>query len=533
MNRALERGRAFCERGEFEAAAAAFEHLLREHPACLEALHDLGVVRLRQGRLGEAEACFRRVLEVAPEAAESLNGLGVVLEAADRLAEARDCFARVAELRPGSADAHANLGSVLQAAGHFKTAAAAYRSALERDPRHERALTGLAVLLDVDGNYAAGLELSARLVDTPAAGPELRLVHSRLLKHAGRNHEAASRLQQLLSLPGLPRRAEQHARFALAGLLDAEGRYAEAFVEAARANAVDPPAFDAAACRGFVTRARQRFDRAAMASLPRGSNRSERPVFIVGMPRSGTTLVEQILASHPAVCAAGERNDILRLVAELGERARSSSASAPGAGEGGGDYLDILDAIGASNLDRFAERYLAGVPGAAGAKRVTDKMPTNFRHLGLIDLMLPGARVIQCRRDPLDTGLSCYMQAFSGPELAFASDLGHIGEYYLAYRDLMTHWHAVLRLPLLEVDYERLVDDAEAESRRMIEFLGLDWDDRCLRFHETARAINTASLSQVRRPLYRSAVGRHRHYARELKPLADALGLSASRGPDL
>ncbi|MBA3562851.1 MAG: sulfotransferase, partial [Gammaproteobacteria bacterium] len=418
------------------------------------------------------------------------------------------------------------LGSVLQAAGKLTSAAAAYAAALERNAMHERALTGLAVLLDLEGRYEQGLELTARLADQAAAGPELKLAHARLLRHAGQSRQAIQRLQALLEAPGLHRRAEQHTRFALAGVLDAEGRYAEAFAEAGRANALEPPAFDAAGCRDFVAQSMRCYDRAAMARLPRSSVRSDRPVFIVGMPRSGTTLVEQILAAHPAVYGAGERNDILWLVEELAQRAQSTTPPHRGGVKGRGDYaayLDIAADLEVADLDLFAERYLAGTPDAAGARRITDKMPSNFRHLGLIDRILPGARVIHCRRNPLDTGLSCFLHGFSGSELAFASDLGNIAIYYRAYRHLMNHWREVLALPMLEIDYEKLIDNLEGESRRMLEFVGLEWDSRCLRFHELVRVVNTASQAQVRRSLYRSSVGRHRHYARELEPLAEAL----------
>jgi hypothetical protein len=172
-------------------------------------------------------------------------------------------------------------------------------------------------------------------------------------------------------------------------------------------------------------------------------------------------------------------------------------------------------------LDRLAERYLAGV--APTSARVTDKMPVNFRHLGLIALMLPGARIVHCRRHALDTALSCFMHDFSGPELAFASRLDDIALYYGAYRELMDHWREALDLRMIEVDYESLVCDLEGQARRLVEFLGLDWDARCLRFDELERTVNTASQSQVRRPLYATAVERHRHYALELAPLAAAL----------
>ncbi|CAN5212781.1 tetratricopeptide repeat protein [soil metagenome] len=508
MPGALERGRALAEGGRLDAAAAEFERLLGEAPECLDAAHDLGIVRFRQGRLDDAESCFRRILRVAPRSASSLTALGVVLEAADRLAEARDCFARVVELVPRSAEAHANLGHVLQAAGRHHAAAAAYEAAAALDPTHERAVIGRAILLAAEGRYDRGLDLTTPLADRPTAGPELVVAHARLLRHAGRIPEARERLQSLLCSLCLPRSIERAARFELADLLDTQGHYGEAFAEAKRANAIGPAQFDAAACADFVERSTRCFDDAAMTRLPRSAIATDRPVFIVGMPRSGSTLVEQIVASHSQVHAGGERNEILWFCEELARR---------------GNYPQIVATLAAADLEEFARRYLAAMPEADSVQRVTDKMPFNFRHLGLIDRMLPGARVIHCRRHPLDTGLSCFMHGLSGPEASFAGDLTHIAAYWRAYEKLMRHWRGVLSLPMLDVAYEDLIRDPEREIRRLIEFLGLEWEAGCLRFYELKRSINTASQAQVRRPLYSTAVQRHRHYARELKPLADAL----------
>jgi tetratricopeptide (TPR) repeat protein len=517
MRRLQSEGRALAESGDLDGAASRFEQALALAPGSPGNLHDLGIVRFRQGRLDEAERCFRRVVALDPASAAGHAALGAVLEACDRLPEARDCLARAVELDPRSADARASLAGVLHAAGRFDAAIDGYRAALEQDPDHARALTGLAVLLDLTGRYDEGIELLAPAAARPGADPLLALAHVRLLGHGGRASEAIRRVKALLASPTLPRRAERHARFALAGLLDDAGRYSEAFVEAARANAIDPPAFDRAACRDFVSRAQRRFSRDALSRLPRSANRSEQPVFIVGMPRSGTTLVEQILASHPGVHGTGERNEMLWLAGELGKRA-------------GGDYLDAVAGLETEALDRLAERYLAGL--APTSARVTDKMPVNFRHLGLIALMLPRARIVHCRRHPLDTALSCFMHDFSGPELAFASRLDDIALYYGAYRELMDHWLTALDLRTIEVDYESLVCDLEGQARRLVEFLGLDWDARCLRFDELERTVNTASQSQVRRPLYATAVDRHRHYALELAPLAAALaGADRSLGP--
>jgi hypothetical protein len=236
-------------------------------------------------------------------------------------------------------------------------------------------------------------------------------------------------------------------------------------------------------------------------------------VFVVGMPRSGTTLVEQILASHPAVFGAGELELMPRAVAGL--RAAHPEAAFP-------DLAAMLDD---ADLRALGARYLAGLDRIAPpeAARVTDKLPLNFVHVGLIHLALPGARLVHVRRDPLDTCVSCYSKLFAGNQ-PFAYDLGELGRYYRAYTSVMAHWRRVLPPGvLLELDYEAVVADLERAARRLVAHCGLGWDDACLAFHRTERPIRTASALQVRRPLYTEAIGRAAAYAPWLAPLIAAL----------
>jgi len=233
---------------------------------------------------------------------------------------------------------------------------------------------------------------------------------------------------------------------------------------------------------------------------------SEHPVFVVGMPRSGTTLVEQILASHPDVHGAGELN----LLSEV-----SGGALFPTLGR-------ELPAWGRA----YAERLAALAP---GKRRVVDKMPSNFQFLGLIQLMLPNARIIHCRRDPIDTCLSCYSRKFADRQ-DFSYDLRDLGRYYRAYEDLMDHWRRLLPHDrLLEVRYEDLVNDLRTEAERLVAFCGLEWNEACLDFHRTDRPVQTASVNQVRQPIYRSSVSRWKQYARHLEPLLGALGAHCGR----
>jgi hypothetical protein len=267
----------------------------------------------------------------------------------------------------------------------------------------------------------------------------------------------------------------------------------------------------------FVSRKIRYFSRDRVHSLPRATGDSRRPVFILGMPRSGTTLVEQILGCHPAVYPGGELQ-ALRLVA------RDSAAADWAAGESYPEYLDDLS-VGRAN--RLAGQYLAAVDALdRDANHVTDKQPLNFLILDMVELLFPRSRVIHCVRGALDTCLSCYMTNFEVLN-AFKFDLAHLGAYYRDYLRLMEHWKRVLTVPILEVRYEDVVLDTRGQVRRILDFLELPWDERCLRYYENSRFVGTASVDQVRKPIYTASIGRWKHYEKHLGPLIKALGTPA------
>ena len=255
------------------------------------------------------------------------------------------------------------------------------------------------------------------------------------------------------------------------------------------------------------------FTSEAMAARRGLGDPSEVPVFILGMPRSGTTLVEQILASHPRVFGAGELFYLPELVS---------------AGQAGSRFPGDFPTLSGERLREIGRRYCERLQSLAPkADRITDKLPANFRFAGLIHLVLPKARIIHVRRDPVDTCFSCYSKLFpSGQDYTF--ELGELGRYYRGYESLMEHWRSVLPAgAMLEVQYETLVADIEGQARRMIEYCGLEWDERCLRFYETERSVRTASFAQVHKPLYGNAVGRWRPYRAHLRGLLDTLGINS------
>ena len=298
--------------------------------------------------------------------------------------------------------------------------------------------------------------------------------------------------------------------FALAETLDGRGAAERAFDHAAAGNQLrqgrlrdQGHVFDAPGHDRLVDQIARMFDADFFAARQDFGDGSELPVFVVGMPRSGTTLVEQIAASHPAVFGAGERDDIGAIAgAHFPKRATE------------------LDAMSAGDL---AQAHLERIRGPAGAAlRMTDKTPVNFLYLGLIAVLFPGARVIHFRRAARDVCLSCYFQNFAAG-LPWTTDLKDLGGYHRAYRRIMDHWRRVLPLAMLDVDYEDLVAAPDKGSRRIIDFLGLPWDDACLAFHNSRRTVRSAANWQVRRPVYATSVGRWKAYEPWLEPLLDAL----------
>jgi hypothetical protein len=299
----------------------------------------------------------------------------------------------------------------------------------------------------------------------------------------------------------------------MAGLHDAIRCYDEAFQHASIANALRKGKYDRNLTECLVESFVSYFSRANLRRPQRATQDCQTPVFIVGMPRSGTTLVEQILASHPEVHGAGELDWIFRLWQSAVSRHSTKTAR----------FSRCLERMTGRDVDALAAEYLARLQSLGHeALRVTDKMPTNFMHLGLIAMLFPSARVIYCRRHPRDTCLSCYMTDLAAGN-NFSLALSFAGHFYLQCERIMTHWKSELDLRILEVEYEDVVHYTEHQSRRMLHFLDLPWDGQCLRFYENKRPVATASQAQVRRPIYQTSVSRWRHYERHLEGLKASL----------
>jgi len=508
---------------EIGEADEAIRHLERAHalrPDDLEILVNLGVARTRVSPLRAAEE-FRRVLAVKPDHFNALVNLGKVLSADNRQEEAVPHFQAAFAQQPDNRGIHAALADAIVGTPDAAAAITHYEALIADDPRAIRPYLSLADLYRRLGRFdeAYAWYVKARQVDPDNVGALAGIathLKSRLPK------EDADRIARLADSPELSIEKRRHLHFALSEYRDVAGDYEAAFEHMRKANDLRrneleekggpfDPAGETTHVDAIIGEfGREHFQRTASFGIP-----SELPVFIVGMPRSGTTLCEQILASHSQIHGADELSDISRMVRELKIEA--------GIGKKNTDTHAYTSLLTREQVRALAESHLERLRALAPeALRVVDKMPGNYHQLGFIATLFPRAKIIHCRRDPMDTCLSCYAKDFSVMPV-WTNDLRALGHIYREYARLMDHWREVLPIPMLDFDYADVVADIESAARRLIEFVGLEWEESCLQFYRTERLVRTASLEQVRQPIYDRSVGRWRNYERHLGPLREAL----------
>ncbi|HEY4172723.1 MAG TPA: sulfotransferase, partial [Rhodopila sp.] len=540
----------FAGQGRVEEAIACYRLALEADADFAEANHGLGMLLLRTGRPGEAAICFRQALDVDAEYLEARLGLAQALRRLERDDDAMVAYRAVLEAEPDHVAAEYGLATSLTRRHRDEEAIRHFQQVLDREPGHVEAMAGMAGALMTLNRHAEAIALCRAAIDIRADFARAHSVLGLALAQIGEMAAAEDESRRAVDLaphqpqfcyflthlakvrPGdkviaaleamVPRvellssRERCWVHFALAKAYDDIGERDRGFAHLLDGNAAKRRQIEYLEARelGAMERIREVFSAELLMGRRGLGDPSELPVFIVGMPRSGTTLVEQVLASHHGVFGAGERADLPLAVERLTER----MGSLP--------FPEAMWTLGGAELRQIGAAYVAALRVLAPeAERITDKMPANFRFAGLIPLILPRARIIHVVRDPVDTCLSCFSKVFEG-EQRFSYDLGELGRFHRAYQRLMAHWRAVLPADvLLEVRYEDMVADLDTQARRIVAHCGLPWDDSCLEFHKTSRAVHTASVTQVRQPIYRGSVGRWRPDAALLRPLLEALGL--------
>ena len=543
-----DRALAAEQREDWPEAARLYRKVAVAAPRHAATFQRLGLIALREGRPADAAAEFRRSLSIEPADPVCLNNLGNVLRELGKQRDAVSAYRRALELEPAYPSALYNLAGTLALLGEHEQAAGNYRELLKLAPQDAEAWNALGLsLLEIGRETEAkrALEEALRLKPNDAATlNELGVAYQfdGDLEQAGRLYTASiasdpgfaraydnlvrsrrmssddlalvAPIESIADDEGRDDESRLIARFALGKFYDDCGEYDKAFENYALGNALKRHLvdFDAALHSAWVDRVVSAYDEDFFRAHAGEGDPSTRPVFVIGMIRSGTSLVEQILASHSQVYGAGELLEITKLASNMPAALGSSL-----------DYPDCIRELDAATVASMATEYLRSLANRdQRAARVVDKLPTNFLHLGLIAVLLPNARIVHCRREALDVCLSIFFQRFAHGHF-YAYDFEDIAAYYAEYERLMAHWKKLVPTEILELQYEHLLDDLEGESRRMLDYCKLEWQEACLSFHRSQRPVRTASSWQVRQPLYRTARARWKKFEAHLDGLKKAL----------
>jgi tetratricopeptide (TPR) repeat protein len=511
-------GGCFHMTGRREQAIRSYQRALAINPGLADAHYNLGNLYAEFGNLDAAIVHYERSIALLPTSAEAHNNLANVLSRRGRLEETIEHYKAAIRLKPTYVSAQRSLGDALQSQNQIDGAIVCYRAALAIEPKDAPTLNRLASVLLIAGRLDEASRAYERAIDI---APE----------NIGIQHNYAAVKPFAVGDRRLARLEELHAREdqlsdeqrivlhftlgkAYADLKDADRSFRH--LDVGNRLKRRQVTYDERATLTLMQRIRDAFAKDIPTVKSNVGHDSQAPVFVVGMPRSGTSLVEQILASHPRVFGAGEVDHFATATSDVAQRRA-------------GAYPDMLAKMSDEDFRQLGKIYVERLSRDGAAKdRIVDKLPSNFLFVGLIHLALPRARIIHVKRNAVDTCVSCYSLLFAEDQ-PFAYDLGELGRYYNAYEALMDHWRSVLPPGrMLEVEYEELVKDFEGQARRLVAHCGVDWDKRCLAFHETKRPVHTASLVQVRKSIYANSVGRSRFYGSKLEPLMDALEIDSS-----
>lgn len=508
----LQRGIDLQRRKRFREAEFCYQTVLRTQPKNAMALNLMGTLAIEAEHHDAAIAYMERAVKLEPDNAIFRNNLGNAYNVTGNVDKARRHLRKAIELDGGLIEALCNLGRSYRSQLEGDIAEGFYRQALAIDGQSVMALAGMGDLLTDIGRPAEAVECFSKALAIDPGHVEA-LAGMALARRAVKDDPTLPLVLKRLELPTATDRERVVLHHAAGKMLNDQREYGPAIRHFARAKAISGNDFDIDRHTQLYDSFIDTFDAGFFKTRASLGNPSRRPVFIVGMPRSGTTLTEQICASHRDIYGAGELSTIRSLAGELGFDKLDPAIFTKG-----------MAALTAAKAKELGSKYLDDLSRRnSKARLVVDKMPHNFELLAFISLILPNARIIHCRRDPMDNCASCFMHNFSEAH-GYNADLTKLGQYYRQYDRLMRHWTKVIPLNIHDMPYEETVADFENRARGLIGFLGIEWDDACLRFNETERTVRTPSRWQVRQPIYSSSVERWKLYGDALDPLKAALG---------
>jgi len=505
------------QNGELPQAEALYKQIVGQNPAHAASWYNLGTIFHQREDYNNAGAAYQKTLAAKPDHKQAYYRLGEMMIQHDKQDVAEKLFRKALEHFPDNTDFMSMLARVLNHHEDYKEEEALYQKAAKLDPDNPRSYLNLGATMlaqgkkqEAEGHYRKAIALN------PAYG-EVYWHLVALKRYDSLDNPDIMQMKDQLDNPDINEQDKANFCFALGKVHDNCGSYDEAFEYYSKANNIrfaDAP-FDIEKQKTVVNEAIATFTPEFFANFSHIVSDSEQPVFIVSMPRSGSSLIEQILASHPDVMGAGELNAMRDITHDM--------TNLPGVE---GTFPTYAPTISEEILQAAAKRYTNFLTRGIDERtpRITDKMPYNYMLLGIIAMIFPNARIIHSLRNPLDTCLSCYFQNFSGGN-EHTNDIVVLGQYYAEYQRMMEHWKQVLPVEMIEIEYEELLTEPEDKMKELIDFLGLSWNDACLDFHNNKRTVRTASAWQVRQPIYKSSMERWRHYEAHLKPLKEALGI--------
>ena len=543
--------------GDTDGAIQAYQDALTIRDVYPEAYNNLGTLLQQDKKIDEAEHALRKAIQQNPKYVEAHNNLAQLLVAQKKDVDALRVLADALKFAPKNVQTLLITARTQMRRNVNDAAEGAVRLALKEDPENPEALTILGQLMHETDRYDQAIEVLEKALEKRPDSPEARNFYGVALKSVGRLDEARDEIMRALKMndtmygayanlndlidfsegPGeelfnrmeaifesVPNpEADQYLplHFAYAKALEDRGQHAKALEHYITGGRMKRAQLDykEADVFNFFDSIREAFPKEVFENRKFAGLDDERPTFIVGMPRSGSTLVEQILSSHPDVYGAGEVKYLSRALS----RTRDRFPSLP-------KFPHMVEKMGPAQLELVAKSYQESIAKDAGnAKRITDKLLTNYYFAGLINLLFPKAKIIHTQRNPVDTCLSGFTKLFKD-DMPHSYELGELGRYYRKYMEIMDHWANVLpEGALITVQYEDVVADTEGQARRLIDFLGLPWDDKCVDFHKSDRPVKTASVAQVRKPIYKTSVERWKKYGDGLQPLIDAIGIAPSK----